>query len=161
MARVVSRSGGTPVLVDASRRMLLAACAELMVQAAFEALPVQGRGVRLGGGRLLAQGLAGPLLRGGGGQEGDRGGREVRSLRPRQAGLVRQGGRPRGIHPRRGSRHRRSHRWEGRPRLRLPLRHIPPHDEERLPLGAARHEVFVGGPEGEAAGGSITACCRA
>jgi ubiquinone/menaquinone biosynthesis C-methylase UbiE len=39
MARVVSRSGGTPVLVDASRRMLLAAGAELMVQAAFEALP--------------------------------------------------------------------------------------------------------------------------
>ncbi|MGD0637918.1 MAG: methyltransferase domain-containing protein [Nitrososphaerales archaeon] len=39
MARVVGRSGGTPVLVDASRRMLLAAGSELMVQAAFEALP--------------------------------------------------------------------------------------------------------------------------
>src|SRR5208337_2503394 len=39
MARVVSRSGGTPVLVDASRKMLSAAGAGLMVQAAFEALP--------------------------------------------------------------------------------------------------------------------------
>ena len=39
MARVVSKSGGTPVLVHASRRMLLAAGSELMVQAAFEALP--------------------------------------------------------------------------------------------------------------------------
>src|ERR1035441_4307447 len=39
MARVVRKSGGTPVLVDASRKMLIAAGSELMVQAAFEALP--------------------------------------------------------------------------------------------------------------------------
>jgi ubiquinone/menaquinone biosynthesis C-methylase UbiE len=39
MARKVSRAGGAPVLVDASRKMLLAAGSERMVQAAFEALP--------------------------------------------------------------------------------------------------------------------------
>jgi demethylmenaquinone methyltransferase / 2-methoxy-6-polyprenyl-1,4-benzoquinol methylase len=39
MARVVSSSGATPVLVDASRKMLLAAGSDYMVQAAFEALP--------------------------------------------------------------------------------------------------------------------------
>lgn len=39
MARVVSSTGATPVLVDASRKMLLAAGSEHMVQAAFEALP--------------------------------------------------------------------------------------------------------------------------
>ena len=39
MARVVSSTGATPVLVDASRKMLLAACSELMIQAVFEALP--------------------------------------------------------------------------------------------------------------------------
>jgi len=39
LARVVSRRGGTPVLVDASRKMLRVAGYELMVQAAFEALP--------------------------------------------------------------------------------------------------------------------------
>jgi demethylmenaquinone methyltransferase/2-methoxy-6-polyprenyl-1,4-benzoquinol methylase len=39
MARVVSMAGGTPVLVDASRKMLAAARSGLMVQAVFEALP--------------------------------------------------------------------------------------------------------------------------
>jgi demethylmenaquinone methyltransferase/2-methoxy-6-polyprenyl-1,4-benzoquinol methylase len=39
MARVVSRCGGTPVLLDASSKMLHAAGSELMVQAVFEALP--------------------------------------------------------------------------------------------------------------------------
>jgi len=39
MARVVSSTGATPVLVDASRKMLRAAGSEHMVQAAFEALP--------------------------------------------------------------------------------------------------------------------------
>jgi len=39
MAKVVQRAGATPVLVDASRRMLSAAQSQLMVQAVFEALP--------------------------------------------------------------------------------------------------------------------------
>ena len=39
MAAVVEGSGGTPVLVDASRKMLVAAGSEMMVQAVFEALP--------------------------------------------------------------------------------------------------------------------------
>ena len=140
MARVVSKSGGTPVLVDASRRMLLAAGSELMVQAAFEALPFRDWvfGSVVAGFSL--EGLAGPLRRGRRGEEGNCRWRQVRPLRPRQAGLLPQGGRPRRVHPRRLGRScdRCCHRREDRARFRLPLRHLPPYNEERIPLGAPR-----------------------
>lgn len=55
MARVVSAAGGTPVLVDASRRMLRAAGSMMAVQAVFEALPFRDG--------AFASGVAGFSLR--------------------------------------------------------------------------------------------------
>lgn len=95
LARVVTWSGGTPVLLDASRKMLMVAGRDMAVQAVFEALPFRDAAFGSVVAGFWNQGLARPPDRRRGDKEDHLGGREVRILRPRKARLFRERSTPR------------------------------------------------------------------